>query len=499
MPDQLQSSYADRPPRKRGCETKQFARWLIALIIPVAHLAAQTAPSSPDRPWSPSDSRQAQTIRNSMNFPGRKQDSLETDKVYSLAELVAFAEAHNPETRAAWENARAQASAAGIARSELFPQLAAIASAGVERVDIPSGQRFYRQTRPGFDAGVDLQYLIFDGGARRARIDQSIERLLAANFSFNDVHRSLIFRVEQTYFRLLDAFGQEAAARASLDNAQAVQQAAELRLQNGLATLPDVLEARSATAQTEYDLQSILGAREIAMGELATTLGLPAHTAIAVQPLDQLEIPRAIGETADDAIEKALAARPDLQAELAAVREASARGKESRAAYAPTISAIATTGAQSVFVQQQDLPWGHTTDLTGGFALNLKWTIFDGGSRRNRLAEAGAELRRSQADVNARHDDVENQVWTAYSLLQTAFRQRDAAVALLAAASQSYSAALESYNYGVRSLLDVTAAQKVLSQARSSDVSARTGVLAALSNLANRTASSIEAAQSHRP
>jgi outer membrane protein TolC len=83
--------------------------------------------------------------------------------------------------------------------------------------------------------------------------------------------------------------------------------------------------------------------------------------------------------------------------------------------------------------------------------------------------------------------------------LKTAFRQRDAAVALLGAASQSYSAALESYNYGVRSLLDVTAAQKVLSQARSSDVAARTGVLAAISNLAYRTASSIRAGVSNRP
>jgi len=44
-------------------------------------------------------------------------------------------------------------------------------------------------------------------------------------------------------------------------------------LQNGLATLPDVLEARSATAQVEYDLQSARGAEVIARGDLATTLG----------------------------------------------------------------------------------------------------------------------------------------------------------------------------------------------------------------------------------
>src|SRR5262249_18333302 len=161
---------------------------------------------------------------------------------------------------------------------------------GVDRAEVPSGQRFYRQTRPGLEAGVELQYVIFDSGARRARIDQAMARLLAANFSFNDVHRALIFRVQQTYFRLLDAFGQEAAAGASRANAQAVEQAAEARLQNGLATLPDVLESRSAAAQAEYNFQSTLGSTEIAMGELATTLGLRAHIRIAVLPLDELDI-----------------------------------------------------------------------------------------------------------------------------------------------------------------------------------------------------------------
>jgi outer membrane protein len=77
--------------------------------------------------------------------------------------------------------------------------------------------------------------------------------------------------------------------------------------------------------------------------------------------------------------------------------------------------------------------------------------------------------------------------------LNTAFRQREAAVALLESATQSYAAALESYNYGVRNLLDVTSAQKVLAQARSADILARTQVLAALSDLAFRAADLIQA------
>jgi outer membrane protein len=75
--------------------------------------------------------------------------------------------------------------------------------------------------------------------------------------------------------------------------------------------------------------------------------------------------------------------------------------------------------------------------------------------------------------------------------LNTAFRQRQAAIALLESANQSYNAALESYNDGLRNLLDVTAAQRTLAQARSADVLSRTQVLTSLADLAFRTGDSI--------
>jgi outer membrane protein TolC len=107
--------------------------------------------------------------------------------------------------------------------------------------------------------------------------------------------------------------------------------------------------------------------------------------------------------------------------------------------------------------------------------------------------QAEAEIRRADSQVDVARDGIEDEVWSAYSNLNTAFRQREAATALLESASQSYAAALESYNYGVRNLLDVTAAQKVLAGARSADIVARTQVLTALADLAFRCADSIEA------
>ena len=74
----------------------------------------------------------------------------------------------------------------------------------------------YRQTVQTFGGALDLNYTIFDFGERAGRIAATRTELLAANFAFNDTHRKIIYQVAQAYYRLLNATGQEDAARASL-------------------------------------------------------------------------------------------------------------------------------------------------------------------------------------------------------------------------------------------------------------------------------------------
>jgi outer membrane protein len=450
---------------------------------------AQTAPLSPAHPWhGPGEEKIELDARG---IP-ESRFSIDSSKTYTLADLIDLAESHNPETRVAWESARAQAASLGIARSDLYPTLAAAAVAGVHRDEAYLTDRFSRQTIGHYQAELHLNYTVFDFGARAGRITEAQAEALAENFAFNDTHRGVIYEVEQAYYQLLNASGQEDAARASLANAQAVQQAAEERLKNGLATLPDVLEARSATAQAEYDLQAVIGAEQIATGNLATALGTSPTATILVQPLKELPIPESVDESVETVIDRALEQRPDLLEQVAGVRAADAGVKEAHAAFYPSLHFIVDPAAESLYGLQQQFSWGHTAGLLGGMGFRLNWTVFDGGARKSRLAEAEANVHEAEARVNVARNQVADQVWAAYSNLNTALRQRQAATALVEAASQSYDAALQSYNYGLRNLLDVTAAQRTLAQARSADVRARTQVLSALAELAFRTGDSIQ-------
>ncbi len=104
-----------------------------------------------------------------------------------------------------------------------------------------------------------------------------------------------------------DASGQRRAAEADLANARAVEQAAEARLEHGLATLPDVLKARSTSAQAEYDLQATIGSEEVASGDLATALMALPSSIFHVQDMESLRVFDALSEPANDLIARALA------------------------------------------------------------------------------------------------------------------------------------------------------------------------------------------------
>jgi outer membrane protein TolC len=101
-----------------------FVQSLLVILMAAAPLSAQSPPPSPDRPWHTSDGRR---IASEGERVGQPALPIEPGRAYSLAELIDLAESHNPETRVAWESARAQAAVLGIARSELYPTLSAAA------------------------------------------------------------------------------------------------------------------------------------------------------------------------------------------------------------------------------------------------------------------------------------------------------------------------------------------------------------------------------------
>jgi len=424
-----------------------------------------------------------------------RRTRIEADHPYTLSELVDLAERHNPSTRAAWENARAAAARLGIARSDLLPAVNAVALTNTTREGILFNDVFVQQTLGIFRPMLQLNYLIFDFGGRSARINEARQQLIAANLTFNRTFLDVLFETMRRYYELLNAMGQRNAAQANFDNAETVRKAVEARLTVGLATLPDALEAQAAAAQANFTLQTAIGDVDIRRGDLLSLFGAAPSERLQVQALAEIPTPEHMDIDVHEATERSLSLRPEIGEQTAEREAARAEIRAARSAFYPTLQFQAQVGEFRAYGKQDLFPATYTGPQ-GEWNVNmsLEWDLFDGGRRSNQLAEARANEKKAQAQIDQTRDEVEQQVWTAYVTVRTAFYQRDAAAALLASSQSSYNAALRSYQLGLRSTVDVVQAQRTLGQALSSDVSARTTLLTALASLAYRTGDLLQSA-----
>src|SRR5271169_5968202 len=360
----------------------------------------QRAPTTPNEPWLPDH----HTLERHSTAVPVHEAALDGEHVYSLGELIDIAESNSPTTQAAWNRAKVTAASVGIAKSELYPTIIATASGRNYLNPLLLYQTFTKQDLGVFNTGVHLAYTLVDFGARRAEITAAQSRLVAANLSFNNEHLTLIQQVSHAYFSLLSARGLREAAEDSLNDARTTESAAQERRNNGLATVPEVLEAKAATAKAAYDLQSAIGAEQVEIGNLARAITANPVKLLKVEPLDQLRIPDKLDESVEDAISTAFQDRPDLQADEARVRAAQAEVKHAQTSYYPSLTFEGAKGWIRAFGEQLGSPGVYAQTHTYDATLALKWTVFDGFRRENSISQAKAEEKTATEDVHDRQD-----------------------------------------------------------------------------------------------
>ncbi len=413
---------------------------------------------------------------------------LDPVRPYTLAELIDVAEHHNPSTRVIWERAKQKAREIGIAKSAYYPELEGLAVFGDERLinpfPEPLAPRGYVMVElPVVKPEVALQYLIFDFGKREASVDFAKEEKFVAGADVIQVNQALAFRVSSAYYQLVTAQEKLQAAQETLRTAQTTQDAAENRLTNGLATLPDVLNARAETSQAVFDVESADGDEKIARVALTEAVGADPSPDIVIDGQRSAPLPERLAMSIEALIDRAMKDRPELTAQTLRIRSAEARIRSARAEYKPQIVLSGSVAQTSLWPSADYGVLGSASEPTWSVELGIHWRIFDGGARKNELLIAESERREAEDELTVKRDETTREVWTAYIAFRTALRKHDAAVALLEAANASYSASLEAYKYGVKNLVDVVTAEKQLAQARLSNVSARSELFLEAVNL----------------
>jgi len=406
---------------------------------------------------------------------------VDPDAVYGLADLINFAHRANPETRRAWEEARAAAAQVGRAEAAYYPTLFFMAAGGTSRRadQAPPPTGTFTVEGPGVNPRLQLNWILLDFGRRSADVERRGQDLFKANFAFNRKLQEVAFAVSRNYFGLDASRARVTAARATLDSAVAVEEAVAARLQQGLATRPDFLLARQERARAAFELEDALGAVADAQAALADSLGIAPTALMRVADLSAVALPTELPESVEQIIDRALGRRPDLASRLSALRAREAEERRARAEFWPRLSLSGSAG-QAVQRYRTGPPFGTFTmnETEYGAFLNFEWKLFDGFERDNALREANSLRGAAEADLAAIALRAIREVWKAYADVKTALRKHEFALALLIASHEAYESTLQSYqSAGLATVLDLLAAQRDLARARTTEIQSRAELL----------------------
>jgi outer membrane protein TolC len=426
-------------------------------------------------------------LTNVVHPPGIDQ-SRTFDKTNDLADLIDLAQRANPQTRVAWNQARAAAARLGVTDSAFAPTLVLLATAGYTHDNFPAPGGLLVASGPGFNPGLSLEWTLLDFGRRRADFDVAAHQLVQTNLQFNRVHQQVAYDVQRAFYAFDSSRARVEAALATLKSAQTVERATALRLENGLATRSELLQTRQELARAEYDLQSVRREVSDAWAFLAESLGLSPTVSFNVVDLSGLPLPTNLADSVEFTIDRALRQRPDLAAQLAHLRARDAEVRRAQAEFRPTLalsgSAGGTMGNWNVTAPDgSGTAYGYVDPQYSAF-LTFSWTLFDGFARKNKLRDAQSRRDEAEAALTALELKTLREVWKAYADIKASFLQYDFAQALLAASSDAYDAALTSFRNGLGTVIELLTAERDLARARTTLVESRAEVLTAAAALA---------------
>ncbi len=454
---------------------RPLALFLILVTASVAAFAQSVGTSpSPATPWIPPANAVPPPVpQTATTLPA----NFTPGTPVALADIVDVALTNNPATRVAWLQAKASEAFVGVRRAQYWPEVDLNVNGTASRVVTQGGRTITNTTSYGPSA--TLNYLLFDFGGRSASVEEARQLLISSDFLHNQAIQDVILLIEQAYYGYLNNRALLEAQDLTIKERQTELEATQARHNAGVATIADVLQAKTALSQAQLTRESFEGAVRIAEGQVASAMGLPTTARFELGNLPS-EIPAAqVQQTVETLIAQAMQQRPQLAALRAQAEAARQRVTEVRSSYLPTIGVTGSI-AQTWYTN------GSSTQPYS-IGVGLRWPVFTGFRNRYDVRQAQAEEQIVREDVRGLELQVDLQVWTSYYGLRTAEQRLGTARDLLASAQQSADVATSRYRAGVGSILDVLTAESALGLARAQEVQARADWFLSVAQLAHDT------------
>jgi outer membrane protein len=451
--------------------------------LPTEHGVASAVSPAPGAVWTPPpEARKPPEKDKTPSVPlVLPSDVVQSGGTLTLAQAIDLSLRNSPVTREAWFLARAAAADVGSKRGAWYPSFELDANITRQKqAQQPAQGGTVTTLNTSYGPSLSLNWLLLDAGGRQADIDEAKAALFSSNWLHDASIQNVVLDVSNAYYQYLYGKALVVAQEANVKTAKESLTAAEERHRAGVATIADVLLARTAASQTELDLVSAQGLVQTIRGALATELGVPANIPVEAGDLPEIENLDRVSESVDRLIETAAAERPDLAARRLDAEKAAAHVRSVRSAGLPALMASGSIG-RSYF----ENPGGTTGVNVYSGAILFRFPVFSGFSSAYAVRQAEEEARAARAQLEDFSNQVVLQVWRSYYGVQTAAQRVRTTRDLLASARQAEEVASGRYKAGVGGFLDLLAAQSAFANARAQEVQARTEWYLAMAQIAH--------------
>jgi outer membrane protein, multidrug efflux system len=340
-----------------------------------------------------------------------------------------------------------------VVRSNQYPQL----NAGVTGTDERTFQGIPLTTKFA-TAAADATFQLDLFGQLRRQTESARAQLLATEFGQKTAILTLVSDVASDYFTLLDLDLQLQITRDTIKTQQDAVKLTEFRLEHGVATILDVLQAKQVldTANADIpELQRQMGLEEDAISIL---LGDYPHSIVRGLPLVNQPFPAEVPAGLSSSL---LERRPDvLQAEQDLI-SANAQIGVAKAAFFPQIALTANgggvVGRSTAFANVIGTNLG-----TWGVAGELAQPIFTAGRLRGNLRATESQQRQSLISYKQAIQSAFRDVSDALIAYEQYHKVRVAQEVTVKDLSDSVATSLERYRGGITTYLEVLDNQRSL-------------------------------------
>lgn len=322
-----------------------------------------------------------------------------------------------------------------------------------------------------------MSYLLLDFGGRQATIEAAKQALYMSDWTHNRQIQQVIISVLQAYYTYEGVSHLLEARYSDLKNAQKNYEAAYVQFEAGIRNKLDVLQTQTDLISIELAIADLKGQKEIAYGQLATAMGLPANTEFQIPEVPQHLPIDVMTEQVDALIEEAKVNRPDLAAAYALHAQRKAQVVVARSQGLPTLTSALNLQEFNDLIN----PSFNTHSLSGAFMISVP--LFSGFLYVNQERQARELVRASCANIRNVEMNIALDVVTSYFNFKTAVENLHYSEQFLKFSEQAYEAAFLTYREGIGTILDILSAQRTLANARAQGIQARTRWAIALSNI----------------